>query len=79
MLLTLLVALTIGWFAVDMSSRAQYAMLDSSINTVVDSGQNEPNQALSDALYVVQHNQYDLTLDVVFPSGVITQVSTPST
>ncbi len=77
-LLTLLVALTIGWFAVDMSSRAQYATLDSSINSVVDSGLSDPNAALSDALYVVQRDQYDLTLDVVFPSGVITQVSTPA-
>jgi two-component system, OmpR family, sensor kinase len=77
-LLTLLVALTIGWFAVDQSSRAQYATLDSSINAVVNSGLNDPNAALSDALYVVQHNQYDLTLDVVFPSGAITQVSTPT-
>ena len=77
-LLTLLVALTIGWFAVDMSSRAQYATLDSSINSVVDSGLSNQNDALSDALYVVQRDQYDLTLDVVFPSGVITQVSTPN-
>jgi two-component system OmpR family sensor kinase len=78
LLLTLLVALSIGWFAVDMSSRAQYATLDGSINTVVNSGIRDPNAALSDALYVVQRDQYDLTLDVVFPSGVITQVSTPS-
>jgi two-component system OmpR family sensor kinase len=77
-LLTLLVALTIGWFAVDESSRAQYATLDSSINSVVDSGLTNENDALSDALYVVQRDQYDLTLDVVFPSGVITQVSTPN-
>lgn len=76
--LTLLVALTIGWFAVAMSSRAQYATLDSSINSVVDSGLNSPNQALSNALYVIQRDQYDLTLDVVYPSGAITQVSTPN-
>jgi signal transduction histidine kinase len=61
-----------------MSSRAQYATLDGSINTVVNSGLNNHNEALSDALYVVQHDQYDVTLDVVFPSGVITQVSTPA-
>jgi two-component system, OmpR family, sensor kinase len=77
-LLTLLVALAIGTFAVDESSRAQYATLDSSINDVVDSGLTNPNDALNDALYVIQRDQYDLTLDVVFPSGVITQVSTPN-
>jgi signal transduction histidine kinase len=73
----LIVSLTIGWFAVAMSSRAQYATLDSSINEVVDSGIRNPNTALSNALYVVQRDQYDLTLDVVFPNDQITQVSTP--
>jgi two-component system OmpR family sensor kinase len=77
--LSLLVALTIGWFAVDESSRAQYATLNSSINSVVDSGLSDPDTALSNALYVIQRDQYDLTLDVVFPSGEITQVSTPAT
>jgi len=74
--LTLLVALAIGWFAVAMSSRAQYATLDSAINAVVESGQRDPNTALSNALYVVQQNSYNLNLDVVFPSGQVTQLST---
>ncbi len=77
LVLTLIVALTIGWFAVAMSSRAQYATLDSSINSVVDSGLRNHNTALSDALYVVQRDNYDLTLDVVFPNDEITQVNTP--
>lgn len=76
--LTLIVALTVGWFAVAMSSRAQYATLDSSINSVVDSGLRNPNTALSNALYVVQRDDFDLTLDVVFPDDEITQVSTPT-
>ncbi len=76
--LSLLVAFTIGWFAVSMSSRAQYATLNSSINSVVDSGLSDPDTALSNALYVIQRDQYDLTLDVVFPSGEITQVSSPA-
>ncbi|HEV7959329.1 MAG TPA: hypothetical protein VGP11_07680, partial [Acidimicrobiales bacterium] len=75
--LTLIVSFTVGWFAVAMSSRAQYATLDSSINSVVNSGVRTPNSALSDALYVVQREGYDLTLDVVFPDDQITQVSTP--
>jgi signal transduction histidine kinase len=76
--LSLLIAFTIGWFAVVMSSRAQYATLNSSINSVVDSGLSNPDTALSNALYVIQRDQYDLTLDVVFPSGEITQVSSPA-
>jgi two-component system OmpR family sensor kinase len=75
---SLLVAFTIGWFAVAESSRAQYATLNSSINSVVDSGLSNPDTALSNALYVIQRDQYDLTLDVVFPSGQITQVSSPA-
>jgi signal transduction histidine kinase len=75
--LTLIVALAIGWFAVAMSSRAQYATLDSSINSVVASGLRNHNTALSNALYIVQRDNYDLTLDVVFPNDQITQVNTP--
>ncbi|MGH3733220.1 MAG: sensor histidine kinase [Acidimicrobiales bacterium] len=74
--LTLLVALTVGWFAVAESSRAQYATLDSSINAVVASGLRDPNTALSNALYVVQRDDYNLDLVVVFPSGETTRVST---
>jgi len=73
--LTFLVASTVGWFAVAMSSRSQYATLESAINSVVDSGLRNPNTALSNALYVVQRRPYDLTLDVVSPSGAITQVN----
>jgi signal transduction histidine kinase len=49
--------------------------LDDSINTVVDSGLSDPNSALSRALNVVQNNDLDLTLDVVYPSGPITQIN----
>jgi len=74
-LLTLLVAATVGWFAVAMSSRAQYATLDGEINAVVDSGLGNANTALSNALYVVQRDSYNLTLDVISPSGVVTEVA----
>jgi signal transduction histidine kinase len=74
----LLVSFTVGWFAVAMSSRAQYATLDSSINSVVDSGLRNPNTALNNALYVVQRDGYSLTLDVIDPSGGVTQVNTPT-
>lgn len=76
--LTLVVALAVGWFAVAMSSRARYETLESAINAVVDSGLRDPNTALSSALYVVQYDNYDLTLDVVYPSGSISRVSTAS-
>lgn len=76
-LLTLLVAFTVGWFAVAMSSRAQLATLDGRVNAVVDSGLRNQNTALSNALYVVQKNDYDVTLDVVDPSGGVTRVVTP--
>jgi signal transduction histidine kinase len=61
-----------------MSSRAQFATLDSSINSVVDSGLRNPNTALNNALYVVQRDGYSLTLDVIDPSGGVTQVNTPT-
>ncbi|MHB8380257.1 MAG: sensor histidine kinase [Acidimicrobiales bacterium] len=77
-LLTLLVSFTVGWFAVAMSSRAQYATLDSSINSVVNSGLRNPDTALNNALYVVQRDGYSLTLDVIDPSGGVTQVNTPT-
>lgn len=73
--MTMLVALCVGWYAVTTSTRSQYATLDSSINAVVDSGLGHPLAALSNALYVVQENSYDLTLDVVDPAGIVTQVN----
>jgi two-component system OmpR family sensor kinase len=73
--LTTLLVLSVGWFAVSLSSRSQYSRLDSSINSVVASGTGHPNTALSDALNVVQQQSYDLTLDVIDPSGSVTQIS----
>ncbi|HEY5111881.1 MAG TPA: HAMP domain-containing sensor histidine kinase [Acidimicrobiales bacterium] len=73
-LLTLLVTFSVGWFAVALSSRSQYATLDSSINAVVESGLRNPDTALSNALYVVQRESDNLTLDVIFPSGELTRV-----
>jgi two-component system OmpR family sensor kinase len=74
--LTLLVALTVGWFAVAESSRAQYATLDGSINTVVSSGLRDQNTALSNALAEVEQDNYNLDLVVVFPPNQITPVKT---
>ena len=74
--LTTVMALSIGWFAVNLSNRSQYATLDGTINSVVNSGLGHPNTALSDALNVVQRQSYNLTLDVVDPSNTVTQVNT---
>ncbi len=76
--LTVLVALTVGWFAVDASTHSLYSSLDQQINAVIRSGEGHPDAALSDALNVVQENSYDLTLDVVDPSGAVVQVNSPA-
>ncbi len=75
---TLLVALSVGWFAIAMSSRAQYSSLDDAINAVVDSGRGNHLTALTNALYSMQQNGYDLNLDVVFASGAVSQINTAS-
>lgn len=74
--LTLIVALSVGWFAVAASSRTQYAALNGQLNEVVASGIGRPNVALSNALNVVQQNNFDLTLDVVDGSGKVVQINT---
>ena len=76
--LIIVVSFTVGWFAVALSSRSQYASLDSEINSVVNSGLADPDTALSNALYVAQRPGDDLTLDVIFPSGLITRVNSGS-
>ena len=73
--LTTLVALTVGWFAVEASTRSQYTDLNDKINVVIRSGKGDSTAALSNALNVVQANTYDLTLDVIDPSGGVVQVN----
>jgi two-component system OmpR family sensor kinase len=73
--LTTLVALTVGWFAVEASTRSQYTALNDRINVVIRSGRGDSTAALSNALNVVQANSYDLTLDVIDPSGGVVQVN----
>ena len=73
--ITTMVAVCVGWFAVNSSTKSQYASLDDTINAVVASGLGHPLSALSDALYVVQQNNYDLTLDVIDPSDSVTQIN----
>jgi len=72
--LTTAVAALVGWYAVYTSTRASYAALDETITSVVAAGAGHPLTALSSALAVVQENSYDLTLDLVSPGGVVTQI-----
>lgn len=72
---TVVMALVVGWFAVDYSTQSQYAVIDSQINAVISSGAGHPNEALAAANYVVQSNPFDVTLDLVDNNGAVTQVS----
>lgn len=72
--LTTAVAALVGWYTVHTSTQASYASLDQTINAVIAAGRGHPLSALSNALSVVQENNYDLTLDVVGPTGPVTQV-----
>ena len=74
-ILTIIVALSVGWFAVAASSRTQYAALNGEINAVVASGNGQPNSALSNALNVVQQSSFNLTLDVIDRFGAVVQIN----
>jgi signal transduction histidine kinase len=73
--ITVVMALVVGWFAVDYSSHSQNAVIDAEINAVVSSGAGHPVNALYDALNVVSTNTYDVTLDLVDAHDVVTQVN----
>ncbi len=72
---TTVVALGVGWYAVSTSTHSAYTALDANINAVVNSGKGDPNSALSEALNIMQSGGYDLTLDVVYPSGTVTNIN----
>jgi two-component system OmpR family sensor kinase len=74
-ILTIIVALSVGWFAVAASSRTQYAALNGEINAVVASGNGQTNTALSNALNVVQQSSFNLTLDVINRFGGVVQIN----
>ena len=72
--ITTVVALSVGWYAVNSSTHSAFSNLDQTVNAVVQSGIGTPNEALSDAINVDQKNNFDLTLDVVYPDGSVTQL-----
>ena len=72
--ITTVVALSVGWYAVNSSTRSAYNTLNQAVNAVVESGIATPDQALSDAINVDQKNNFDLSLDVIYPDGTVTQL-----
>lgn len=72
---TVVMAIVVGWFAVNYSTQSQYAVIDAQINAVISSGARHPLEAVQDALYVVQSNTYDVTLEVIDSRDVITQIN----
>ncbi|MHB1251580.1 MAG: sensor histidine kinase [Acidimicrobiales bacterium] len=74
-IITVVVSLGVGWFAVKTSTDAAYQTLDSSINAVAQTGKGNPNSALSSVYNAVQGGAYDFTLDVVYPSGPNTRIN----
>ncbi len=73
--ITMVVSLGVGWYAVTTSTDAAYQTLDSAINAVALSGKGNPNSALSSVYNAVQSGAYDFTLDVVYPSGPNTRIN----
>ena len=69
--LTTAVAALVGFYAVHTSSRASYASLDQTINTVVASGERHPLTALSSALAEVQQNLHFLNTGPLQVPGLI--------
>jgi two-component system, OmpR family, sensor kinase len=72
---TVVMAVVVGWFAVNYSTQSQYAVIDAQINAVVSGGIGHPLDALDNAINVVQANSYDLTLDVIDGQGKVTQLN----
>jgi signal transduction histidine kinase len=76
--ITTVVALSVGWYAVNSSTHSAYESLNQTVNAVVESGIGTPDEALSDAINVDQKNGFDLTLDVIYPDGTVTQIISAS-
>ena len=73
---TALVAFSIGWLAISISSRSEIAAIDAPITAVINSGLGNEITALDNALNTVQENNYDVTLVVLSPSNGATPIRT---
>lgn len=72
---TVVIALVVGWFAVNYSTESQYKVIDAEINAIISSGVGHPTNAVSTANYVVSANSYDVSLDVIDNHGTVTQIN----
>ena len=75
---TALVAFSIGWLAISISSRSEIAAIDAPITAVINSGLSNQITALDNALNTVQENNYDVTLVVIGSSNTATPIKTGS-
>ena len=73
---TALVAFSIGWLAISISSRSEIAAIDAPITAVINSGLGNEITALDNALNTVQENNYDVNLVVISPSNEATPIRT---
>jgi signal transduction histidine kinase len=71
---TALVAFSIGWLAVSISTRSEIAAIDAPITAIINSGGDNQIFALENALNTVQANNYDVSLIVINSSNVATEV-----
>lgn len=79
LVVTVVMAVVVGWFAVNSSTQSQYAVINAEINAVISADAGHPVNALVDALNVVQANSYDLTLDVIDAKDHVTQLNAGTT
>ncbi len=77
--ITTVVAFSVGWYAVNSSTHSAYQTLDNTINAVIQSGRGNPDAALSDAINVDEENNFDLTFDVIYANGSVTQLISANT
>lgn len=75
---TVVMALSVGWFAVDYSTTSQYKVIDAEINAIISSGAGHPTNAVSNAYFIVSTNNYNVTLDVIDNHDTVTQVNAGS-
>lgn len=75
---TVVMALSVGWFAVNYSTTSQYEVIDAEINAIISSGAGHPTSAVSSAYFIVSTNNYNVTLDVIDNHDTVTQVNAGS-
>jgi signal transduction histidine kinase len=72
---TVVIALVVGWFAVNDSTQSQYKIINAEIDSIISSGAGNPANAVSTANYVVSLDTYDVTLDLIDSHDTVTQIN----